>query len=221
MARRSNVTGKVDEWGSDSPRHGRKRKTTCRVNSLTIHFNYEVTQVKITNSDIIKSGERELIDTITGDLDWHTIEQIVRERHKLTIQDDIEYKQGDLIVHDNKVAYRLDFDIKVTLSVIFDRDGNCLSLTTQGDSCRVPEATANGNLQFEEEAESPSDLFFEKMDADHLQADDSKSPMPEMYDTPPDIKPEKNPQENISQMASHIAEMISQINEDTPPGKES
>lgn len=177
--------------------------------------------MKITNSDIIKSGERELIDTITGDLDWHTIEQIVRERHKLTIQDDIEYKQGDLIVHDNKVAYRLDFDIKVTLSVIFDRDGNCLSLTTQGDSCRVPEATANGNLQFEEEAESPSDRFFEKMDADHLQADDSKSPMPEMYDTPPDIKPEKNPQENISQMASHIAEMISQINEDTPPGKES
>jgi hypothetical protein len=178
-----------------------------------------VTQVKITNSEIIKNGERELIDTITGDLDWHTIEQVVRERHKLTIQDDIEYKQGDLIVHDNQVAYRLDFDIKVTLSVIFDRNGNCLSLTTDGDSRRAPETTAPERPRFNTVAENPEDLFLEEMDADNIYANDTKSLMPEMYDTPPDIKPEKNPQENISQMASHIAEMISQINEDTPSGK--
>lgn len=177
-------------------------------------INHEVTQLKITNSEIIKSGERELIDTITGDLDWNTIEKIVRERHKLSIQDDIEYKQGDLIVHDNKVAYRLDFDIKVSLSVIFDRDGNCLSLTTEGDSRRAPDSGAAEGRVTEAGPEYPENQFLEEM-----AGDDTESRLPETFDPPPDIRPEKNPQENISQMASHIAEMISQINEDSPSGK--
>jgi hypothetical protein len=175
-----------------------------------------VTQLKITNSEIIKSGERELIDTITGDLDWHTIEQIVRERHKLTIQDDIEYKQGDLIVHDNQVAYRLDFDIKMSLSVVFDRDGNCLSLTTAGDSNPAPDTETAERPPFEADAK---DGFLEEKDADDKNSVGMKSRVPEIYDSAPDIKQEKNPQENISQMASHIAEMISQINEDSPSGK--
>lgn len=170
--------------------------------------------MKITNSEVIKSGERELIDTITGDLDWDTIEKIVKERHKLTIQDDIEYKQGDLIVHDNKVAYRLDFDIKVSLSVIFDRDGNCLSLTAEGDSRRAPNRGGADGRVFETGPEDTENQIPEEMAVEN-----ATSLMPEMFDPPPDIKPEKNPQENISQMASHIAEMISQINEDSPSGK--
>ena len=43
--------------------------------------------MKITNSDIIKSGERELIDSIIGDLDWDAIEEIVKNRpqHKMVL----------------------------------------------------------------------------------------------------------------------------------------
>lgn len=160
-----------------------------------------MTRVKITNSEIIKSGERELIDTITGDLDWNTIEQIVRERHKLTIQDDIEYKQGDLIVHENKVAYRLDFDIKLSLSVIFDRDGNCLSVTTAGDATQAPKMDSNGGSTFESGTRIFEEGFLQEIDADGM-ADDiiagqdmksagTKSLLPEMYDSPPDIRPEK------------------------------
>ncbi|MFH0729182.1 MAG: hypothetical protein V2B19_22925 [Pseudomonadota bacterium] len=185
--------------------------------------------MKITNSEIIKSGERELIDTITGDLDWNTIEQIVRERHKLNIQDDIEYKQGDLIVHDNKVAYRLDFDIKMSLSVVFDRDGNCLSVMTSGDTSQAPVMDANEGSAFESGARIREEGFRAKISTDEITDDiisgesmnstETKSLLPEMYDSPPDIKPEKNPQENISQMASHIAEMISQINADSSFGK--
>jgi hypothetical protein len=185
--------------------------------------------VKITNSEIIKSGERELIDTITGDLDWNTIEQIVRERHKLNIQDDIEYRQGDLIVHENKVAYRLDFDIKMSLSVIFDREGNCLSVTTAGDAGQEPKMDLNKGSAFESGTRIGEGEFIEEIDAggggDEIITGASMNPvgtkalLPEMYDSPPDIKSGKNPQENISQMASHIAEMISQINADSLSGK--
>ena len=92
-----------------------------------------MTKLKITDAEVIKSGERELLDVIIGDLDWEAIEKIVRERHLLSIQDDVEFRQGDLVVYDNTVAYKLDFDAKVTLTILFDRDGNYLSFSTPGD----------------------------------------------------------------------------------------
>ncbi len=88
--------------------------------------------MKITNSEIIKSGERELIDAITGDLDWRVIEKIVEDKHHLSLRDDVDYKNGDLVVFENKIAYRLDFEVKVNLSVLFDRQGNYLKLDTRG-----------------------------------------------------------------------------------------
>lgn len=89
-------------------------------------------KMKITNSEIIQSGERELIDAITGDLDWGVIEKIVEDKHHLSLRDDVDYKSGDLVVFENKIAYKLDFEVKVNLSVLFDRQGNYLKLDTRG-----------------------------------------------------------------------------------------
>ncbi len=90
-------------------------------------------EVKITDSEVIKTGEGELIDTIIGELDWSAIEEIFKDKHRLRIQDDVEYKQGDIVVHNNDVAFQLDFDVKVMLSILFDRTGNYLNITTSGD----------------------------------------------------------------------------------------
>ena len=89
--------------------------------------------MKITKADVIKGGERELIDSITADLDWSVMEEIFKKYHNLTIEEEVEYKQGDLVVHENRVAYKLDFDIKVRLSIVIDREGNYLSITHSGD----------------------------------------------------------------------------------------
>jgi hypothetical protein len=88
--------------------------------------------MRITGIDVIKAGERDLMDAITADLDWGAVEGIFRERHHLSLEEDIEYRKGDLVVHDNQIAYRLDFLAKVTLSVLLDRDGNCLSVDITG-----------------------------------------------------------------------------------------
>ena len=159
--------------------------------------------MKVTNSEIIKSGERELIDTIIADLDWDMIEKIVKDRHQLKIQDDIDYRQGDIVVHNHQVAYRLDFDVKMTLSIIFDRDGNYLSLNTS-DDLEDEKKFESGETPFEEGTdESDTD------EPSTRQAGESFSPA----DTPT-ADPEKAPSENFSKMASHIANMISEINDD-------
>ena len=89
--------------------------------------------MKITDSEVIKSGEKELIDALTADLDWGAIEEIFRKEHRLGIEEDVEYRKGDIVIHDNQVAYELEFEVKVTLSVLLDREGNYISLTSSGD----------------------------------------------------------------------------------------
>ena len=89
--------------------------------------------MKITNSEVIKSGEQELIDGITGDLDWGAIEQIFRKEHKVGIREDVEFKRGDIVAHENQIVYRLEFEVKLDLSVFLDREGNYVSMTSSGD----------------------------------------------------------------------------------------
>lgn len=84
--------------------------------------------MKITNSEIIKNGEQELMDAITADLDWGAIEKIIMKEHNLRIEEDIEYRSGDIVALNNQIAYKLSFEVKVNLSVLLDRNGDYLSV---------------------------------------------------------------------------------------------
>lgn len=88
--------------------------------------------MKITDAEIIKNSERDLIDAITADLDWGAIEEIFQKEHNLGIEEDIEYKSGDIVAIENQIAYKLEFEVKVKLSVVLDRNGNYLSLAVKG-----------------------------------------------------------------------------------------
>ncbi|MBN1906381.1 MAG: hypothetical protein JW927_14920 [Deltaproteobacteria bacterium] len=84
--------------------------------------------MKITNSEIIKNGEQELMDAITADLDWGAIEKIIMKEHNLRIEEDIEYRSGDIVAVNNQIAYKLSFEVKVNLSVLLNRNGDYLSV---------------------------------------------------------------------------------------------
>lgn len=90
--------------------------------------------MKITDENLIKNGEQELIDRIYDVVDWDSIKNIFKEKYRIKIQDDRKGRQGDIVVHGNDIAYNLEFDVKATISVLFDRSGNYLALTTSTDS---------------------------------------------------------------------------------------
>ena len=120
--------------------------------------------MKITDSEIIKNGEQELIDAITADLDWGAIEEVFLKEHNLGIEEDIEYKSGDIVAVDNQIAYKLEFEVKVNLSVLINRNGEYLSVnisnrhenpeedveTDIGNEPAGPETDADIELQTEE-----------------------------------------------------------------------
>lgn len=179
--------------------------------------------MKITSSEAIMNGERELIDAITGELDWGAIEKIFRERHGLVIEENVEYRRGDIVTHNNSVAYKLEFEAKVTLSILLDREGNYLSLTCPEDSNNPDDKdetfetdrieTTGDAAGMEQQALSEGiDKVSDEDYAEDVQGAEetdivASGGVPTPQEAPPD--------EKISQITTEIADMVSAAENDT------
>lgn len=130
--------------------------------------------MKITNSEIIKNGEQELIDAITADLDWGAIDEIFLKEHNLGIEDDIEYKSGDIVAVDSQIAYKLEFEVKVNLSVLLNRNGEYLSISInnkkedQQDMVSSDSTDQKAGISKDEDMENINNESPEEPDGDSL-----------------------------------------------------
>jgi len=77
--------------------------------------------MKVTDPEIIRSGERDLIDAVKDDLDWDAVREILKKKIDLS---SLSTSGGEIIVHENQVAFRVDLTLSMELSLMFDRDGN-------------------------------------------------------------------------------------------------
>jgi hypothetical protein len=117
--------------------------------------------MKLTSWENIAQSEKEFIDTINAELDWEAIEKLLLEKHKFTLQEEIDYKNGNLIVYNDNIAYKFDFEIRVPLSVIFNREGECLEISTLRDDF---ENQDEESLMIEDEDAIPPDKHFRPND---------------------------------------------------------
>jgi len=80
--------------------------------------------MKITDPQVIETGEQKLISAIHRHLDPETVKTILMERMAETA---LESRGGQIVVHDNQIAFRLDFDLRLLGSLLFDRQGNYIA----------------------------------------------------------------------------------------------
>lgn len=80
--------------------------------------------MKITDPDVIKNGEKELIEAISEDLDLDAVKEILQQQIAETT---LAAKGGKIIVHNNEIAFQMDFKLNLSGSLLFDRDGNYIS----------------------------------------------------------------------------------------------
>jgi|GEM_PF-2716679 hypothetical protein len=157
--------------------------------------------MKVTDAEIIKDSEQDLIDAINGDLDWGVLEKIFVKEHGLGIGEDVAYKEGDIVVHEGKVAYRLEFEVKVTMAVLLDRDGryiemaitdNNLSDDLEDDASESEEPESDGPENIENDEQLALDENKEAVE--HLEPDDESV---DQKTTQPD-EPEKEVDKPLS-----------------------
>ena len=89
--------------------------------------------MKLAKPENIAQNEKEFIDTINAELDWEAIEKLLFKQHQFTLQEEIDYQDGSLVIHNDDIAYKFNFEIKVPLSIILNREGKCLKLSTTRD----------------------------------------------------------------------------------------
>jgi len=159
--------------------------------------------VKITDETALKILEKELVDSVVSDLNWEAIEQVFKDEHNLVLQDDVEYKNGDLVVHNDQLAYKFDFEVKVMLSVVLYRDGNYLLIKTPVNPIEdVPAPSEEEAPEIETEANEQADMDVEDPGD------------PEMK---PIIIPEPEEEVPAEQMAGPDMEGIERIDEEPAP----
>lgn len=109
--------------------------------------------MKITDPDVIKNGEKDLIDAVRDDLDLIAVKEVLQKRIKAAA---LSSTGGEIIVHNNEIAFRLDFDLNLSGSLMFDRQGNY-----------IPELGDDA----ESEPENQEEIISEDLDLDDQKLD--------------------------------------------------
>lgn len=86
--------------------------------------------MKYTNRDIIQSGEQKLIRFLAKHLNWDGVKQSIRENYNIEVHDNLAHKSGNIVIHNGEIAYQMDFDLKVSLTVLLDRNGESIAINS-------------------------------------------------------------------------------------------
>ena len=134
--------------------------------------------MKITDPQVIRQGEQDLIHSVQEDLDLNAVREILKERMSVAA---LSSKGGQIVVHNNEIAFRLDFEINLSGSLLFDRDGNHIGDTAASTAqteevsplIRDREDEILTDEDFEDDDLEEADLY----DADLDDADDLDGPL--------------------------------------------
>ncbi|MBF0200268.1 MAG: hypothetical protein HQK66_02955 [Desulfamplus sp.] len=131
-----------------------------------------VIKLKVTDPDVIKTGEMDLIDSIREDLDWDVVRNLIAGKMKKTT---FSAAGGAIVVHGGEVAFRVDLEVKTSISMLFDRQGNYID--EAGDEGSSDEESFAGKASFfVDEASSLEDEDSPLVDKDSS-LEDEDSPL--------------------------------------------
>ncbi|QTA91199.1 hypothetical protein [Desulfonema magnum] len=79
---------------------------------------------KVANSQAIENAKSELVEKVKAALNLSEIKKILEDQHNLEISDDLEVNSGEMVIHNNQLGYKMEFEVLLSLSVLLDGDGN-------------------------------------------------------------------------------------------------
>jgi hypothetical protein len=82
------------------------------------------------NSEVVASAKRELIQKITSHIDMDRIREICADLYSLQDIDNVEFVDGDIVVRNGQIAYRMEFSICFSMPILIDEDGNFIATDT-------------------------------------------------------------------------------------------
>ena len=63
-----------------------------------------------------------------SNIKFDDIKRLCAHHHFIEKMDKIDFQHGDIVTHDRKVAFKLDFKITYNLSLLVDREGKMINV---------------------------------------------------------------------------------------------
>jgi len=82
---------------------------------------------KAINPDMIDEAVLDMVEKVKSNIQLDLVKAICKHKHGIENIDKIDFENGDLVTHNDRVAFKLDFKISHKFSLLIDRKGNFLS----------------------------------------------------------------------------------------------
>ena len=82
---------------------------------------------KAINPDMIDEAVIDMVEKVKSNIHLDLVKAICKHKHGIEKIDKIDFENGDIVTHNDRVAFKLDFKISYNLSLLIDRKGNFLS----------------------------------------------------------------------------------------------
>jgi hypothetical protein len=107
--------------------------------------------MKLAKKEIIRACEKQMLKMIVKNIDKTALKSAIREKYDLSPGDDILFHGGDISVKNGEIAYRLDFSLRVGLSVFLDRTGRSVDMGAADENI-VSDAEGGQELSTDEQS---------------------------------------------------------------------
>ena len=94
--------------------------------------------MQLVEPKVISKEEKILFHSMNAVLEPETVKNIFREKYKLELSQKTDFNEGDIVIYNNQVAFRLAFDAHVSFSILIDRSGKYMGFANHNDDISVP-----------------------------------------------------------------------------------
>jgi len=108
-------------------RSGNYQGFSNSIEKEALDENRSESDTMLSDPEMIKSKERELIGAIESGLNIKDLGTLFEEEFKLQILGDPRCRHGDLVVFKDQVGFQLDFEAAINFSLLVDRKGSFLT----------------------------------------------------------------------------------------------
>ena len=81
---------------------------------------------KAINPDMIDEAVIDMVEKVKSNIHLDLVKAICKHKHGIEKIDKIDFENGDIVTHNDRVAFKLDFKISYNFSLLIDRKGNFL-----------------------------------------------------------------------------------------------
>jgi uncharacterized protein YjbI with pentapeptide repeats len=101
----------------EMPPSNRKTKIKAARRDLTVDS-------KIVDHGLVEKAVREFFDKVKSDIRFDQVKTICKDQNGIESIDKIDFEYGEIVTHNDQVAFKLNFEISYNLSLLIDQLGN-------------------------------------------------------------------------------------------------